>query len=107
MFPQLFVALAYLLAPANAQLLADSVVQTAKPVSVPENLSPDGLNSIFGASSRLLKLTKGSTQTVFLRWFTYDGLGATTGYKSYTAAYQIKVDDYSQITVPNCTNALI
>lgn len=43
----------------------------------------------------------GVTQLLYLRWFAYDGVTSGSTRKSYTAAFDVKVDDYSELVVPN------
>jgi hypothetical protein len=51
-------------------------------------------------------ITKGQAQLFFLRFFAYDG-DIRDPPKAYTAAFQVVVDDYSQLVIPNSNNAFL
>jgi hypothetical protein len=82
--------------------LADNITVNERPESIPTTFDSTGFNQVFNLSTADRALTKGDLQLVFLRFFQYDGVVSQSPPKTYTAAFSIRVDDYSQLVVPNC-----
>ncbi|KAL2919818.1 hypothetical protein HK105_200735 [Polyrhizophydium stewartii] len=74
--------------------------------SVPASGSNAELNALFNLSTQTSGLSKGDGQIMFMRWFTWDG-DRSTSPSTYTAAFWVVVDDYSQLVVPNSVSLLV
>ncbi|KAH9247310.1 hypothetical protein BASA81_015112 [Batrachochytrium salamandrivorans] len=60
----------------------------------------------FKSITQTTALSKGDGQMMYMRWFSWDGDKYTTP-RTYTAAYFVAVDDYSELTVPNSISLLV
>ncbi len=58
---------------------------------------------MFNSSRRVTDagLSIGQSQTVYMRWFSYDGISSDDIERSYTAGFSVTVDEYSQLTIPS------
>lgn len=86
--------------PSKSFQIGDDRYTTGGAVSIPSSLTADGLKKMFNPSAGADIITKTQAQLFFLRFFSYDG-DASVPPKSYTAAFQVIVDDYSQLVIPN------
>lgn len=86
--------------------LSDSITASGGAVSVPISLNSAGFQSLFTTSTVKTVVSVGETQLFFMRFFSYDG-DPTVGPKSYTAAFQVVVDDYSELVIPNSISNLV
>lgn len=89
-----------------AASLADTFNVLGPAVSIPSKVSET--NTIFNVSTVRNVLSIGESQMLYMRWFSFDGIGSgqTTG-RSATAAFYVTVDDYSQLVIPDSFNSLI
>jgi hypothetical protein len=88
------------LLPSTSFQLGDQRYATGGASSIPQSLSAEGLKKMFDPTAGVDVITKGQAQLFFLRFFAYDG-DPRDPPKAYTAAFQVVVDDYSQLVIPN------
>lgn len=84
--------------------LADSIYTSGSAQSIPADMSTSGFDKVFFESTQKTTVSIGEAQIFYLRWFASDGQRDSNGNiisKSYTAAFQVNVDDYSQLVIPN------
>ena len=82
----------------QAASLQDSITQNSAPAFIPPYGYAD-LPYMFNTSARINKLMRGDGQTMYLRWFSWDG-NPSIPPRSYTSAFWVKVDEYSQLVIP-------
>ncbi|KAI8925563.1 hypothetical protein BC831DRAFT_498229 [Entophlyctis helioformis] len=103
--PRLLVWAIFLLTLAQpSHELGDSF--SAGPATAIPARGPGDLNALFNLSTQMSALSKGDGQIMFLRWFTWDGSRAT-GPRTYTAAFWLLVDDYTEMSIPNSVSLLV
>jgi hypothetical protein len=99
--PNIVLVIFLFLVPFTHQQLQDSISASSGPETIPSLLTNDGFNQLFNLSTRQSSISKGDKQLFFLRWFSYDGDASIGGRRSFTSAFEVRVDDYSQLVIPN------
>jgi hypothetical protein len=90
-----------LLLPFTQPQLVDSITISGSPEQIPNLLNQQGFNQLFNLSTRQSVLSKGDKQLFFLRWLSYDGAASISPQQSFTSAFEVRVDDYTQLVIPN------
>ena len=78
------------------QLIANRFSVTRDPVQYPANFDPGTLYSLYNQTRESTTLYADQTQVLYIQ---IEQL--VVGVKTYAAAYPVKVDEFSQMTVPN------